>query len=34
MERTETRINALDVAKGELRQFRLDRIERAEVVAA
>jgi predicted DNA-binding transcriptional regulator YafY len=34
MERTETRINALDVAKGERRQFRLDRIERAEVVAA
>jgi predicted DNA-binding transcriptional regulator YafY len=34
MERTETRINALDVAKGELRQFRLDRIERAEVAAA
>jgi predicted DNA-binding transcriptional regulator YafY len=34
MERTETRINALDVAKRELRQFRLDRIERAEVVAA
>ncbi len=32
MERTETRINALDLAKNEMRQFRLDRIERAEVV--
>jgi predicted DNA-binding transcriptional regulator YafY len=31
MERTETRINAFDPAKGESRQFRLDRIERAEV---
>src|SRR5262245_39771749 len=32
MERTETRINALDIAKNEKRQFRLDRIEKAEVV--
>ena len=31
MERTETRINAFDLAKGESRQFRLDRIEKAEV---
>jgi len=34
MERTETRINAFDLAKQESRQFRLDRIERAEVVPA
>lgn len=33
MERSETRINALDLAKNESRQFRLDRIEKAEVVA-
>ena len=32
MERTETRINAFDLAKQESRQFRLDRIEKAEVV--
>ena len=32
MERTETRINALDIAKNESRQFRLDRIEKAEVL--
>ncbi len=32
MERTETRINAFDPAKNESRQFRLDRIEKAEVV--
>ena len=32
MERTETRINAFDLAKNETRQFRLDRIEKAEVV--
>lgn len=32
MERTETRINALDLAKNESRQFRLDRIEKAEVL--
>jgi predicted DNA-binding transcriptional regulator YafY len=32
MERTETRINALDIAKNETRQFRLDRIEKAEVI--
>jgi predicted DNA-binding transcriptional regulator YafY len=32
MERTETRINAFDPAKGESRQFRLDRIEKAEVL--
>ena len=32
MERTETRINAFDIAKNETRQFRLDRIEKAEVV--
>ncbi|MBX3186164.1 MAG: HTH domain-containing protein [Labilithrix sp.] len=32
MERSETRINAFDPAKGESRQFRLDRIERAEVI--
>ena len=34
MERSETRINAIDLGKNERRQFRLDRIERAEVVAA
>ena len=34
MERTETRINAFDLGKGESRQFRLDRIEMAEVVSA
>lgn len=33
MERTETRINAFDLGKNERRQFRLDRIEHAEVVA-
>jgi phage recombination protein Bet len=33
MERTETRINAVDLAKNEKRQFRLDRIEHAEVVS-
>ncbi len=32
MERTETRINAIDLAKNEERQFRLDRIEKAEVI--
>lgn len=32
MERSETRINALDLAKNAERQFRLDRIEAAEVV--
>ena len=34
MERTETRINTFDLAKNDRRQFRLDRIEHAEVVAA
>ena len=34
MERKETRINALDLAKGESRTFRLDRIEKAEVLRA
>jgi predicted DNA-binding transcriptional regulator YafY len=33
MERTEIRINAVDLAKNESRQFRLDRIEKAEVIA-
>lgn len=33
MERNETRINAVDVDKGEPRHFRLDRIEKAEVLA-
>ncbi len=33
MERTETRLNAIDLAKNEPRQFRLDRIEKAEVIA-
>ena len=32
MERTETRLNAFDIAKGESRQFRLDRIEKVEIV--
>jgi predicted DNA-binding transcriptional regulator YafY len=32
MTRTDTRIDALDLAKNERRHFRLDRIERAEVV--
>jgi predicted DNA-binding transcriptional regulator YafY len=32
MERTETRINAFDSAKGQSRQFRLDRIEKAEMI--
>jgi len=32
MERTETRLNAVDLAKNEERQFRLDRIEKAEVI--
>jgi predicted DNA-binding transcriptional regulator YafY len=32
MERKETRINAFDLAKGESRSFRLDRIEKAEVL--
>lgn len=32
MERTETRLNAFDIAKNESRQFRMDRIEKAEVV--
>jgi predicted DNA-binding transcriptional regulator YafY len=34
MERTETRLNAFDIAKGESRQFRLDRVERAEVITS
>lgn len=34
MERRETRINAFDFAKNESRSFRLDRIEKAEVIAA
>jgi predicted DNA-binding transcriptional regulator YafY len=33
MDRHETRIDAVDLATNERRQFRLDRIERAEVVA-
>lgn len=33
MERTETRLNAIDLAKNEERQFRLDRVEKAEVIA-
>ncbi len=33
MERTETRINAIDIAKGDKRQFRLDRIEAAEAIS-
>jgi predicted DNA-binding transcriptional regulator YafY len=32
MERTETRLNAIDLAKNEERQFRLDRVEKAEVL--
>lgn len=34
MDRHETRIRAVDLAKGERREFRLDRIARAEVVRA
>lgn len=34
MERSETRINAQDLSTGEKRQFRLDRIEHAEVLRA
>ena len=34
MERTETRINAIDLAKNEARQFRLDRVEKAEVIGS
>ena len=33
MERTETRLNAVDLQKNEERQFRLDRIEKAEVIS-
>jgi predicted DNA-binding transcriptional regulator YafY len=33
MERTETRLNAVDLEKQEERQFRLDRIEKAEVIS-
>jgi predicted DNA-binding transcriptional regulator YafY len=33
MDRHETRIDAVDLASGERRQFRLDRIERAEVLS-
>lgn len=32
MDRTETRLNAIDLDKNEERQFRLDRIEAAEVI--
>lgn len=32
LERTETRLNAIDLAKNEQRQFRLDRVEKAEVI--
>ena len=32
MERTETRLNAFDLQKNEERQFRLDRIEKAEIL--
>jgi predicted DNA-binding transcriptional regulator YafY len=32
MDRHETRIDAIDLGKGERRQFRLDRIARAEVL--
>jgi predicted DNA-binding transcriptional regulator YafY len=32
MERTETRLNAIDLSKNEERQFRLDRVEKAEVL--
>lgn len=34
MERTETRLNAIDLAKNEERQFRLDRVEKAEVIGS
>lgn len=34
LERTETRLNAIDLAKNEQRQFRLDRVEKAEVIGA
>lgn len=34
MERTQTFINAFDIAKNDRRQFRLDRIEKAEVVSS
>jgi predicted DNA-binding transcriptional regulator YafY len=33
MDRHETRIDAVDLASGERRHFRLDRIERAQVVS-
>jgi predicted DNA-binding transcriptional regulator YafY len=33
MDRHETRISAIDVASGDRRHYRLDRIERAEIVA-
>jgi predicted DNA-binding transcriptional regulator YafY len=32
MDRTETRLNAIDLSKNEERQFRLDRVEKAEVI--
>src|SRR4029453_10991157 len=32
MERSETRLNAIALGKGEERQFRLDRVEKAEVI--
>ncbi len=34
MERTETRLNAIDLAKNEERQFRLDRVEKAELIGS
>jgi predicted DNA-binding transcriptional regulator YafY len=34
MERTETRLNAIDLAKNEARQFRLDRVEKAELIGS
>jgi hypothetical protein len=34
MDRHETRIDAIDVESGDRRQFRLDRIQRAEVVTS
>ena len=34
MERTETRLNAIDLAKNETRQFRLDRVEKAELIGS
>jgi predicted DNA-binding transcriptional regulator YafY len=34
MERSETLLNCLDLEKNEPRQFKLERIERAEVVKA